>query len=364
MIVVARSPSAQARRRAGADFRPGVARRRMRPPRAARTAQRWGRHADADPGADGEFRPERPARAAEKSADHAAEDAVRARSDSVIRHAPFRLSERRAARRGRAVGADRQRGRHAVLLLFEFHHRAAFRGLPRRLRRSAGARLLRDEGQFQPGGAGDLGAARRRHGRRLRRRARRARAAGVPGDKIIFSGVGKTREEMALGLRRGHPLLQRRVRAGAGDAVRGRQRARRDGAHRHPRQSRHRRAHPRQDLDRQGGEQVRRADLARPRRLRPRPRPARPRGRRRRHAHRLADHRHAAVRRRFRAARRFRADAARRRAHDRPRRPRRRPRHPLSRRQRSAAAIPSVYAKSSRAAPATSTARSISSRAG
>ena len=29
---------------------------------------------------------------------------------------------------------------------------------------------------------------------------RRARAAGVPGDRITFSGVGKTREEMALGL--------------------------------------------------------------------------------------------------------------------------------------------------------------------
>src|SRR3984957_14018498 len=29
---------------------------------------------------------------------------------------------------------------------------------------------------------------------------RRARAAGVPGSKIIFSGVGKTRAEMALGL--------------------------------------------------------------------------------------------------------------------------------------------------------------------
>jgi diaminopimelate decarboxylase len=32
---------------------------------------------------------------------------------------------------------------------------------------------------------------------------RRARAAGVPGDKIIFSGVGKTRAEMALGLQEG-----------------------------------------------------------------------------------------------------------------------------------------------------------------
>ena len=29
---------------------------------------------------------------------------------------------------------------------------------------------------------------------------RRARAAGVPGDRIIFSGVGKTRAEMSLGL--------------------------------------------------------------------------------------------------------------------------------------------------------------------
>ena len=31
----------------------------------------------------------------------------------------------------------------------------------------------------------------------------RARAAGVPGDRIVFSGVGKTEEEMALGLREG-----------------------------------------------------------------------------------------------------------------------------------------------------------------
>src|SRR5271167_3361817 len=31
---------------------------------------------------------------------------------------------------------------------------------------------------------------------------RRARAAGAPGERIIFSGVGKTRAEMALGLYR------------------------------------------------------------------------------------------------------------------------------------------------------------------
>src|SRR5690606_1430892 len=32
---------------------------------------------------------------------------------------------------------------------------------------------------------------------------RRARAAGVPGDRIVFSGVGKTREEMRLALEGG-----------------------------------------------------------------------------------------------------------------------------------------------------------------
>src|SRR5690606_11437528 len=32
---------------------------------------------------------------------------------------------------------------------------------------------------------------------------RRARAAGVPADKIIFAGVGKTRDEMAYALREG-----------------------------------------------------------------------------------------------------------------------------------------------------------------
>ena len=50
---------------------------------------------------------------------------------------------------------------------------------------------------------------------------RRARAAGVAADKIIFAGVGKTREEMAYALQRGHPRLQRRVRARAGGAERG-----------------------------------------------------------------------------------------------------------------------------------------------
>ncbi len=43
---------------------------------------------------------------------------------------------------------------------------------------------------------------------------KRALAAGVPAGKIVFSGVGKTKEEIAAGARRGNLLLQRRKRAG------------------------------------------------------------------------------------------------------------------------------------------------------
>ncbi len=137
---------------------------------------------------------------------------------------------------------------------------------------------------------------------------RRARAAGVPGDKIIFSGVGKTRAEMNLGLDE-HILcfnVESEPELEALSAVASaRERGRPD---RHPRQPRHRRAHPRQDFDRQIGEQVRRADLPRPRSLRARPRAARPFHPRRRHAYRLADHRPRAFRQRLRAAGRFRAE--------------------------------------------------------
>ena len=93
---------------------------------------------------------------------------------------------------------------------------------------------------------------------------RRARAAGVPGERIIFSGVGKTPAEMNLGLDENifcfnvesEPELEAlsRLAAARGDRC----------ADRHPGQSRHRRAHPRQDRDRQVGEQVRRANLPRP----------------------------------------------------------------------------------------------------
>ena len=53
---------------------------------------------------------------------------------------------------------------------------------------------------------------------------RRALAAGMPPQRIIFSGVGKTRGRAGGGARRRHPSDQCRVDAGAAPAERGRQR--------------------------------------------------------------------------------------------------------------------------------------------
>ena len=122
------------------------------------------------------------------------------------------------------------------------------------------ADLLRHQGQLQPGrdrhacapsGAGmDVVSE---------GELRRARAAGVPGDRIIFAGVGKTRAGDGLCARRGHPRLQRGIRARARGAERGRSGPGPHGRHRPPRQPRRRCQDARQDLHRQGGEQVRRA---------------------------------------------------------------------------------------------------------
>jgi diaminopimelate decarboxylase len=91
---------------------------------------------------------------------------------------------------------DRARGRHAVLLLFDSHADAALPGVFRCLRRYSVAGLLRHEGQFQPGGSEDAGPT---LGAGMdvvsEGELRRARAAGVPADKIVFSGVGKTEAE-------------------------------------------------------------------------------------------------------------------------------------------------------------------------
>jgi diaminopimelate decarboxylase len=73
---------------------------------------------------------------------------------------------------------------------------------------------------------------------------RRARAAGVPGHRIVFSGVGKTREEMRLaltgGIRQFNVESEPELRALSEVAVS----HGRGGAHHHARQPRRRRAHP------------------------------------------------------------------------------------------------------------------------
>jgi diaminopimelate decarboxylase len=86
---------------------------------------------------------------------------------------------------------------------------------------------------------------------------RRARAAGVPGDRIVFSGVGKTRAEMRTALSGGvrqvnlesEPEMRAlsEVATSLGATVQ---------VH-DPRQPRRGRPHPRQDRHRQEREQVR-----------------------------------------------------------------------------------------------------------
>ena len=142
-------------------------------------------------------------------------------------------------------------GRNALLLLFVGDDRAALPGLLGGLRRARRAGLLRDEGQFQSGGADDCWpASAPAWTSSPEGELRRARAAGVPASKITFSGVGKTRVRDRARARRGHFLLQCGIRA----------RARRDFPHRlrqgqaraylAARQSRRRRQDPRQDFDR------------------------------------------------------------------------------------------------------------------
>ena len=119
----------------------------------------------------------------------------------------------------------------------------------------------------------------------------RARGAGIPPHKIMFSGVGKTAHELALAVEQG--ILCVNVESEAELELLAEIAAAQGPHRRHldPRQSRHRREDPRQDRDRQGGEQIRHSDQPRARRLRPR-RQARWRARRRRrHAYRQPDHR-------------------------------------------------------------------------
>ena len=120
---------------------------------------------------------------------------------------------------------------------------------------------------------------------------KRALAAGIPPQKILFSGVGKTEAELRAALAadilcinvESEPELELLSRL----AVETRQ----DGADLGAGQSRCRCRHPRQDLHRQVREQVRRSDRARARGLCPRGQTAGDRGHRHRHAYRQPDHR-------------------------------------------------------------------------
>ncbi len=179
---------------------------------------------------------------------------------------------------------------------------------------------------------------------------RRARAAGVPADKIIFSGVGKTRAEMALGLDEGILCFNVESEPELEALVRGRRRARTRRAHRHSRQPGRRRTHPRQDLDRQGRKTSSACRSRAPAPSTPAPArcPASPSTGVDMHiGSQITDMQPFDDA--FALLADFVRDAARRRPRHRPRRPRRRPRHPLSRRQRSAA--PSRALRRDRRAP-------------
>ena len=96
---------------------------------------------------------------------------------------------------------------------------------------------------------------------------RRALAAKVPAERIVFSGIGKTQGRDGGRPRCRHPLLQRRIGARAGGARRGRGREGPACADLGAGQPGRRREDPPQDRDRQVGEQVRHPDRARPRGL-------------------------------------------------------------------------------------------------
>ncbi len=137
----------------------------------------------------------------------------------------------------------------------ERHYQRAAAGI----RRAGHPHLLRHQGQLQPGGDCHPGASGRRHGRGVGRRAapragsRRARRS----HHLCRRGQDPGRDGLRPG--RGHPGFQCRIGARAGCAERNRRGARPDCAHRLAHQPGRRRQDARQNLHRQGREQVRRS---------------------------------------------------------------------------------------------------------
>ena len=96
---------------------------------------------------------------------------------------------------------------------------ASFEAFRRRVRRPEHAHFLRDEGQFQPGGADDAGQARRGHGRRQRGGTEAGVGRGRAGraHHLFWRRQDAGRDEPRA--RRKNLLLQRRIGAGTGGAV-------------------------------------------------------------------------------------------------------------------------------------------------
>ena len=158
----------------------------------------------------------------------------------------------------------------------------------------------------------------------------KALAAGVPADMIMFAGVAKSRDEMALALDAG--IAQFNVESvpeliALGEVAAAKQG---EGAGRDPHQPGRRRRHPREDQHRPASGQVRHRLRPGGRGLRHGGAPCRHRAGRRASAYRLADHEPRPVRGRLPARRRSGAGSARRRHRDPPPRSGRRPGRALS----------------------------------
>ena len=186
-------------------------------------------------------------------------------------HDPARLSAHRLPRRralhrrllARRAGAPL---RHAAVRLLERGDARRARRLPARAGRARPPRLLRDEGQLEPGGAADLRAGGLRLRHRLGRRARARAGRGRPAAKVVFSGVGKTRAEMRRALDAG--VLCFNVESEAELECCRRSHRKRAPARGEPaRQPRRRRRHASVHLDRPEGQQVRHRARARAGRL-------------------------------------------------------------------------------------------------
>ena len=170
--------------------------------RRARPCEPYTDHRAAELRADpGRARPIRPARRSQGAIPNPGQP-----SDLPMNH--FELQEGELACEDVPLSRDRRGGRHAGLRLFDRDAGAALHGVPRRADRAPRARRaadrLRAEGQLQ----------RRRACARWRGSGagadtvsegeiRRALAAGVPAERIVFSGVGKTAGEMAFALEAG-----------------------------------------------------------------------------------------------------------------------------------------------------------------